>query len=289
MTDKDDTNRSKKTLPGEFAGDGTVGGEMEALVAIMARLRAPDGCPWDHKQTHESLRPYLLEETYEVLETIDRGEYDKLGVELGDLLLQIVFHGQIGAEEERFTVVDSIQSIKRKLIERHPHVFGEGLKLETAAEVRDNWEKIKLENGRKDGKRKTTLGGVPEALPALTRAFRVQEKMGGVGFDWESPDGALAKLKEEVEETSEAILSRDPEAAEEEIGDLLFSVVNAARLMGFGAEEALRKSINKVMNRFNDMEQLANDDGRFLPEMTLDEMDAYWEKAKQREKEAKKA
>ncbi len=286
MADNTHADDRFQDIPKEFLGDGTVGGEMEALVAIMARLRAPDGCPWDHKQTHESLRPYILEETYEVLETIDKGDYDNLGIELGDLLLQIVFHGQIGAEAGRFTIVDSIRSIREKLIERHPHVFGE-LKLETAQDVRDNWEKIKLTNGKEHGERKTTLGGVPDALPALTRAFRVQEKMGGVGFDWESPDGALEKLKEEVEETSEAILSRDPEAAEEEIGDLLFSVVNAARLMGFGAEEALRKSINKVIKRFNSMEAMVNNDGRFLPDMNLDEMDEYWEKAKKLEKEGK--
>ncbi len=266
----------------DYEGDGTLSGEIEALVKIMSRLRAPGGCPWDRKQTHRSLRPYLLEETYEVLECLDRDDLDGLKEELGDLLLQIVFHAQIADEEERFNLTDSIKSIRLKLIERHPHVFGD-LKLETADQVRDNWEKIKLNNSDKKRK-KTTLSGVPSALPALTRAFRVQEKMAGVGFDWENPEGAIDKLREEIEEASEAILEKKQEEAEEEIGDLLFSVVNAARLAGFGAEEALRRSTEKVIARFTDLERMVKKDNKDLTEMTLEEMDKYWDKAKEREK-----
>ncbi len=268
----------------KFVGDGSLGGEMEALVAIMKRLRAPDGCPWDLKQTHKSLRPYLLEETYEVIECLDKGEYEKLGVELGDLLLQVVFHSQIASETDLFDILTPIRSIKQKMLDRHPHVFSD-IKADTADDVRDLWEKIKLEEGKKNGdKENGTLSGVPNALPALTRAFRVQEKMAGVGFDWEEPQGALEKLREEMDEASEAILSGDRDHAEEEIGDLLFSVVNAARLAGFGAEEALRRSTEKVMARFKVMEEMAGSDDNSLPDMTLEEMDVYWEKAKQRER-----
>jgi len=274
--------KNKKTIPEQFRGDGTLAGEMAALVAIMGRLRAEGGCPWDRKQTHESLRPYLLEETYEVLDCLDRGDIDSLREELGDLMLQVVFHAQIASESGNFTIVDSICAIKEKLINRHPHIFGD-LKLETAEEVRDNWERIKL-NDKSNDTPKTTLGGVPGSLPALTRAFRVQEKMAGVGFDWDSPDGALDKLREEVEEASEAILNGNKEEAEEEIGDLLFSVVNAARMAGFGAEEALRRSITKIISRFNELEQMVIKDSKSLPDMKLEEMDIYWEKAKLKEK-----
>ncbi|MBD3166263.1 nucleoside triphosphate pyrophosphohydrolase [bacterium] len=259
---------------------------MEALAAIMRILREPNGCPWDRKQTHQSLRPYLLEEAYEVLEVLDNGDYEELREELGDLLLQIVFHARIAAEEGRFELKDSIRAIREKLIERHPHVFGE-LKLDTADDVRDNWEKIKL-NTRNGGKKKDqpkgTLSGVPHALPALTRAFRVQEKMAGVGFDWPSAHGALDKLDEEIEEAREAILSGNREAAEEEIGDLLFSVVNAARLSGFGAEESLRRSTEKVIGRFEMMERMVREDGKQVPDLNLEQLDVYWERAKKRQK-----
>ncbi len=280
----------------DIHGDGTLCGEMSALVALMRHLREPDGCPWDRKQTHSTLRPYLLEETYEVLETLDAKDYDALRVELGDLLLQIVFHAQIASEAGEFELTDSIKAIREKLIVRHPHVFGE-LKLETAEDVRDNWERIKLtvENGngeadtsssqcKNDVKPKGTLDGVPNALPSLTRAYRVQEKMAGVGFDWPSPEGALDKLDEEIAEAREAIMSGDRDAAEEEIGDLLFSVVNSARLAGFSAEEALRKGTTKVINRFSNMEALIREDGLDITTMTLEELDRYWDIVKEMEK-----
>ncbi len=268
-------NNQQYTNLKEIQGDGTLCGEIEALVSLMRILREPGGCPWDRKQTYKSLRPYLLEETYEVIDCIDKENYDNLREELGDLLLQIVFQAQIASEEGRFTFIDNIRAIREKLIQRHPHVFGE-VKLDTAQQVRDQWERIKLDNHDNDKQPKGTLGGVPRYLPALTRAFRVQEKMAGVGFDWEEPGGAVKSLREEVEEFAEAIKKGDPNEIEEEIGDILFSVVNTARLAGFGAEEALRRTTEKVIERFTKLEARVEADRKSLTELSLDELDAYW-------------
>jgi len=187
---------SANELPSEIFSDGSVGDEIRALEAVMRILRGPDGCPWDKKQSHKSLRPYLIEETYEVLECLDNNDIKGLREELGDLLLQIVFHARIAEEANEFCLIDSIRAIREKLIERHPHVFGD-LKLSTPDEVRDEWEKIKLRNNGDPENKKSSLNGVPKALPALTRAFRVQEEMAGVGFDWANPEGALEKIREE--------------------------------------------------------------------------------------------
>ncbi|MCB2200764.1 nucleoside triphosphate pyrophosphohydrolase [bacterium] len=259
---------------------------MRALREVMRLLREPGGCPWDRAQTHESLRPYLLEEAYEALEAVDQGDLDGLREELGDILLQIVFHSRIAEEENRWELADVIRGIREKMIRRHPHVFGD-MALETPDEVRDEWEKIKLRDKGNGGEQKKTLGGVPKTLPALTRAFRVQEKMAGVGFDWPDASGALDKLREEMEETIEAVMSGDKRHAEEEIGDLLFSAVNAARLSGFSAEEALRRSTEKVMGRFEQVEAQAASEGHLLSDLTLEEMDAIWDRVKQAEHEAK--
>lgn len=264
--------------------DGSLCGEMNGLVELMKILREPGGCPWDRKQTHESLRPYLLEETFEVIDCIDEGRYDDLREELGDLLLQIVFHAQIAAEEGRFAVQDCIRSIREKLIERHPHIF-EDIELNTADQVRDQWERIKLNNHKdSDDQPRSTLGGVPKSLPALTRAFRIQEKMAGVGFDWDDAVGAYRKLCEEVEEFGDAIATEKEEDIEEELGDILFSAVNTARLMGFGAEEALRKTTAKVIKRFTLMEHLIENDRKELTSLSLEEMDSFWERVKKNEK-----
>jgi len=250
----------------------------------MRILREPGGCPWDRAQTHQTLRPYLLEEAYEALEAIDQGDLAALREEMGDLLLQIVFHARMAEEAGHWTLGDVIRGIREKMLERHPHVFGD-LKLSTPDQVRDEWEKIKLRHNGGNEERKSTLGGVPRILPSLTRAFRVQEKMAGVGFDWPDATGAIDKLREELEETVEAVLSRDRDHAEEEIGDLLFSVVNAARLSGFSAEDALRRSTDKVIHRFQRMEQLAEREGGRLAGLSLEEMDRYWEKAKLEEQQ----
>lgn len=285
MSDKGN-NVNGETRPVPPQSDGTLGGEIEALAELMRVLRSPEGCAWDAEQTHRSLRPYLIEETYEVLEKLDAGDMEGLREELGDLLLQIVYHTTLAEEKERFNFSDVARGIREKMIRRHPHVFGD-------VEARDYnaalhaWEKIKLEDKEGDGEVREengTLSGVPKALPALTRAFRVQEKMAGVGFDWPNAQGALDKLDEEMQEAREAILSGDPEHAEEEIGDLLFSVVNAARLSGFSAEEALRRSTEKVILRFRELETLAQADGHKLSDLTLEILDKYWEKAKLKEK-----
>lgn len=272
-----------QNLPGDVLGDGTIGGEMEALAAVMRRLRARNGCPWDRAQTHESLRPYLLEEAYEVLAAIDGGDSDALRGELGDLLLQIVFHAQIAAEHDRFALADSIRAIREKLLHRHPHVFGDR-KLETPGEVRDAWEKLKLADETNGEPPRSVLEGVPKSLPALVRAFRVQEKMAGVGFDWPNASGALEKLAEEMKEVSAAVLSGDRDHAEEELGDLLFSAVNAARLAGIAAEDALRRSTEKVIRRFQAIERLVREDGCELTDLTLDQLDAYWDRVKELER-----
>jgi len=273
-------------LPAEVQSDGSAPDEMRALKEVMRILREPGGCPWDRAQNHQTLRPYLLEETYEALERIDEGDIDGLREELGDLLLQVVFHARIAEEGGRWELADVIRGIREKLLRRHPHVFGE-LKLDTPQDVRDEWEKIKLRDNGDPETEKSTLGGVPKMLPALTRAFRVQEKMAGVGFDWPSSEGALEKLREEMEETIEAVRSGDRDQAEEEIGDLLFSAVNAARLTGFSAEEALRRSTEKVIRRFREVEKRAAGDGHRLSELTLEVMDGYWDKAKAAEHAAK--
>lgn len=293
IVDHNGSNESPKqttNLPADVIGDGTVGGEMEALVAVMRRLLAEDGCPWDRAQTHESLRPYLLEETYELLDAIDSGDMTELRDELGDVLLQIVFHAQIEAEKGGFTVVDSIRAIREKMLHRHPHVFGER-KLDTPNEVRDAWEKIKLEDKKNDQPEEpnSVLSGVPKTLPSLTRAFRVQEKMAGVGFDWPDASGALEKLAEEMDEVADAVLNGSRDEAEEELGDLLFSAVNAARLAGFAAEDALRRSTEKVIRRFQTIERLTAADGHNVHDLNLEELDSYWDKAKEIERREKQA
>ncbi|MFH0882841.1 MAG: nucleoside triphosphate pyrophosphohydrolase [bacterium] len=274
------------THPVPPQGDGTLGSEVEALAELMRILRSPNGCAWDAEQTHRTLRPYLIEETYEVLEKLDSGDMEGLREELGDLLLQIVYHTALSEEENLFTFTEVAKGIREKMIRRHPHVFGDVEAHDSEAALR-SWEKIKLADKEEDGdvrKENGTLSGVPKVLPSLTRAHRVQEKMAGVGFDWPSAEGALDKLDEEVLEAREAILSGDPERAEEEIGDLLFSVVNAARLAGFSAEESLRRSTEKVILRFRELENLVKADGHKLGELSLEVLDDYWEKAKIREK-----
>jgi len=252
-----------------------VGNEFERLVSIMTRLRAPDGCPWDREQTHESLRPYVLEETYEVLDAIDRGSFSELKGELGDLLLQVIFHAQIAKEDERFTIEDVLRLLSDKLIERHPHIFGDK-KLETAGEVVHQWEKIKLNQSKKRG----LLDGVPQAQPALNHAFRVQEKAAGVGFEWPSIEGVREKLDEEIAEFHEAMQKGDSNSREEEFGDILFSLVNLARYLKINPEDALRKTVKKFTKRFQYIEKTLSSRGRSLVDATLEEMDELWEESK---------
>jgi MazG family protein len=245
------------------------------LLNIMNRLRAPDGCPWDREQTHESLRPYLIEETYEVLDSIDRKAYQELKKELGDVLLHIVFHAKIASEENLFDMGDVIEEINTKLIRRHPHVFGDA-KVEGARHVERQWEKIKLNEDHKP----RLLEGVPIHQPALNRAFRVQEKAAGVGFDWPEVEPVWGKIREELNELQHEVELKDREKMEEEFGDLLFSMVNLGRKLKVNPEDALRRSVAKFSSRFAYIEEELMAAGKTLHDSTLEEMDVLWEKAK---------
>lgn len=245
------------------------------LIDVMKRLRAEGGCPWDREQNHESLKPYLIEEAYEVLDAIDKRDDEALREELGDLLLQIVFHAQIAAEESRFTVEDVARTIVEKLKRRHPHVFGNG-RVRDSEEVLRNWEAIKKGEGKE-----SVLSGVPGGLPSLLRARRVQEKARRVGFDWDSIEGVTAKVMEELRELKQASESGDRAKVDEEFGDLLFSLVNFSRFLGVDAEDSLRRTIDKFSARFQRMERTAKARGKqSLESCTLEEMDALWEEAK---------
>lgn len=233
-------------------------------------------CPWDAKQTNESLRPNTIEEVYELAQALLSENQPEIRKELGDVLLHVLFYSKIGDEKGEFDIADVADSINQKLIFRHPHVFGE-VKADTADQVAQNWEDIKL---KERGGNRTVLAGVPAALPALVKAFRVQEKAANVGFDWEEPAQVWDKVREEVGEVSQAIASADSAAVEEEFGDLLFSVINAARLYKVNPENALELTNRKFIARFNYIEQQAIAAGRSIRDLSLDEMEALWQQAK---------
>ncbi|HMK57376.1 MAG TPA: nucleoside triphosphate pyrophosphohydrolase [Dissulfurispiraceae bacterium] len=250
------------------------------FVEIMSRLRSEDGCPWDKVQTHESLKPYLIEETYEVIEAIDEKDPIKLKEELGDLLLQIVFHAQIAGDDGEFDINDVVEKISSKMISRHPHVFGDA-KFDTPEEVTRQWQERKREEGKL---RDSALEGVPKELPSLLRAQRLQSRAAKVGFDWANVDDVFGKLDEELKEFREAIEKKDCNEIEDELGDIFFVLVNISRFVGVNAEEALRKTISKFISRFRYIEMKAADGGRRLTDMTLEEMDSLWDEAKKGEK-----
>lgn len=253
--------------------------QLRRLVDIMARLRAPGGCPWDREQNHDSLKPYLLEEAYEVLEAIDRGNDDKLAEELGDLLLQIAFHAQMAAERGSFTMEDVARGINEKLHHRHPHVFADAI-VRDSDEVVDNWEQIKrAEQGNAD--RASVLDGIPASLPALQKATKVQKRVAKVGFDWDDASGPAAKVREELAEVEEAASGGDADRTADEVGDLLFAVVNLARLLNTDSEDALRLAVERFSGRFRAMEDMAADRGIRLKGLTLEQLDELWETAKQ--------
>jgi tetrapyrrole methylase family protein/MazG family protein len=285
----------------------------DEVVDIMAKLRGEGGCPWDRKQTRETLKPYLIEEAYEVLETIDAQDDGKLKEELGDVLLQILFHAQIGQEHHTFTIDDVLQTLAEKLIRRHPHVFGEGKVVGTeggssgsgpppapitAAEVVHRWEEIKRQEKAAqsdNGDAGSVLDGVPKSLPGLLRAYQLQLRAARVGFDW--PEGEtgyrqiVEKVQEELREVeaarAEAGPDPDPPSSlrlEDEVGDLLFAVVNLSRHLKINPEETLRRTSNRFAARFLHMEKTAKEQGRRLSEMTLEEKDGLWEQAKVRER-----
>lgn len=255
------------------------GAAFTALVELVARLRGPDGCPWDRKQTHESLKPFLVEECYEVLDALEGGSSDRLKEELGDLLFQIVLHARLAEEDGRFSMKEVLSFNVEKMTRRHPHVFGDK-KLKTDKDVLANWEEIKKsEIGNSE--RKSILDGVPRDLPALLRAHRLQERAARVGFDWSHINDVLPKLDEELEEFRESISKGDTKSTEEELGDLFFVLVNISRFLGVNPEDALRKTIGKFIRRFRYIEEVAASSGRSLNNMTMEEMDRLWEEAKQ--------
>lgn len=268
-------NRCTVTMKNDREGKRA---DFKSLVDLMARLRSPGGCPWDREQTPASLKPYILEEAYEVIAAIEEEDWDELPSELGDLLLQVVFQARLGEEAGRFDISDVLESVVAKMTRRHPHVFGDA-SVNDAAGVMTNWEKIK----RRESPERSVTAGVDSRLPALLRSHRIQEKVGRVGFDWESPEGALEKVREEFEEFREAWATEPPERAEEEMGDLLFALVNAARLAGINAEEALRKSIVKFERRFRGVEEGLRSRGLRPDEASLDQMEALWQAEKKKE------
>jgi len=243
------------------------------LLKIMEKLRQE--CPWDKKQTAESLRQYLLEETYEVIESIDNQDWQELGKELGDLLLQIVFQSAIAEEKGSFTIENVIENINKKLVERHPHVFGEK-KVNSAVDVADNWEHIKMISE----KRESLLTGIPKQAPALLFAQRMQEKASKVGFDWEKVESVVNKLDEEVEELKAALNEENKDKIQEEIGDTLFTLVNISRFLDLNAEDSLRLTNTKFKKRFQFIEKQFNGDIELMKKASLQELDELWEKAK---------
>ena len=259
---------------------------MERLVEVMRRLRAEEGCPWDREQDLRSLRPYLIEECYEVLDEMDRvaygGPWKPLAEELGDLLFQIVFHAQLATELKEFDLGDVANAIADKLTSRHPHVFGDekgGLGTSTA--VLENWAKLKAEERKKKtGKAGSVLDGVPTGAPGLQRAERLTEKASRIGFDWPDLKGVREKLDEELRELDEAIASKDRNAIEHELGDVLFSLANLSRFLSTPAEDAVRQANKRFTDRFQNMEAKLDAQGRKFDKVSLDELNALWEEAK---------
>ncbi len=253
--------------------------EFDELVSIMARLREPGGCPWDREQDHKSIVPYLIEEAYEVVEAIEKSDDDDLKEELGDLVLQVVFHARMAEERGAFDIRDVLKGICSKLIRRHPHVFGDGVNVSGSGEVLRNWEDIKKREGKK-----SAIEGVPAHLPALQRAWRVGEKAGRVGFDWPAIDGVLEKVGEEIGEIA-AVFKKggDKKRVEEEFGDLLFTLANLARHMDIDAEGALRGAVDKFSGRFKLLEREVEKSGRNMKEMSVDELEEIWQRIKSRD------
>ena len=257
-------------------------GVLEALaltIRIMARLRGPGGCPWDAEQTHESLLPNLLEETHEVIHAVQSGDISAIREELGDLLLQVIFHAQIASEEGRFDLSDVARDLTDKLIRRHPHVFGD-VKAANSSEAIDSWNRAK----RSEGLKTVSLGEIPPGMPALLRARKVVEKAGRVGFEWHHVNDALKKLNEEVGEFQRAIEEGDREQMQEELGDVLFVTACVARYIDKCPEIALTASIDKFMNRFRYIENKLAEEGLTPEQVTLEKMDGYWDEAKKKEK-----
>jgi tetrapyrrole methylase family protein/MazG family protein len=250
--------------------------KFEELVNVVSKLRAPDGCPWDKEQTRESLRPFLVEEFYELIDALDENDPGSVKEELGDLLFQIVLQSQLAKEEGQFDIYDVIVGITRKMVSRHPHVFG-GKDLKTSEDVRVWWEEHKKREGKIYD---SAIGGVPKSLPALLRASEIQKKATKVGFDWDRIEDVFAKLDEEIRELKEALAGKKPEEIEGELGDIFFVLVRIANFINVDPEDTLRKTIKKFSQRFAHIEKEASRQGRKLNDMTLAEMELLWNEAK---------
>ena len=248
------------------------------LLEVLRILRAPGGCTWDRKQTSESLVPYLLEETYEIIEAIEEDDIDTLKEELGDLTLHILFQAELAREAGQFDISDSFRHISEKLIRRHPHVFDNNISKKTETDIPKSWEAEK----QKEKKRANILDGVPKNLPALIRARRIQKKAANVGFDWQEISPVLGKVNEEISELKEAMASKDPENIKDEMGDVLFSLVNLSRFLNINPEDALRMTISKFEIRFNQVEKELKKRGKTLPDSTFKEMDEIWNSIKKK-------
>ena len=263
----------------ENRSNGT-GAKFQRLVEIMARLRAPGGCPWDREQTFDSIKPYTLEETYEVLDAIDRRDWDELRAELGDFMLQAVFFAQMASEEKLFDIGDSLDAINEKLIRRHPHVFADGT-ARTGEEVTKRWDEIKREERKEKGEGPHgLLGGVPRALPALVEAQQITSRAARAGFDWRNADEVLEKLDEERGEFAEARARGSHDQIEDELGDLLFVIVNLARFVKVDPEQALRRTNTKFRQRFGHVERRLAAQGKEVSGTPIDELEALWQEAK---------
>jgi MazG family protein len=256
------------------------GREFQRLVDVMRRLRGPGGCPWDREQTIQTLRPFVLEETYEVLDAIDRSDHVALRGEIGDLLFEGVFLAQLEADDGRFTVSDSLREVTTKLVRRHPHVFGATKGVTTAGKVLEQWEQIKSREQKQAGEPRSVLRGMPKALPSLLGAHEISTRAAAVGFEWAKATDVVAKIEEEVAELKQAVESEGSARIEEEMGDLLFAMANLARKLGIEAESALRKANQKFTTRFQEMERRLDEAGRSVHDASLEEMEATWERVK---------
>jgi len=258
-------------------------GSIDQLIQIVARLRAPDGCPWDREQTLDSIKSGMIEEAYEALDAIESGDRSALKEELGDLLLQVVFQAQICREEGAFSFSEVAEGVSEKLVRRHPHVFGE-VQVSGTDEVLQNWDAIKKsEKKGTSGAPSSVVDGIPAHLPALLKAYQVQKRAARAGFDWKKKEDVLDKLQEELDELREAVSGGKETEIRDELGDLLFSVVNISRFLGHDPEELLRKNIQKFIRRFQQVEKMVHESGRSFKEFSLAELDEFWEKAKKEE------
>ena len=251
--------------------------QFERLLNIMDDLR--EKCPWDKKQTIESLRHLTIEETYELCDAIINDDLQELKGEIGDLILHMVFYSKIASERNAFDIEDVLKNVCDKLIHRHPHIYGD-VKAETEEEVKANWEKLKLEEGSQSSEKKSVLKGVPKSMPSLVKAVRIQDKVKGVGFDWDNKEQVWEKVQEEIDEFKSEVDAANHQNMEQEFGDLMFSLVNYARFIGINPEDALEKTNKKFVNRFKKMESAINNEGKELNAMNLNEMNQYWEAAK---------